>query len=108
MQSLGISTDDDGRPPLDAVNRAERKLSEQSVPSTGSEKGRESTAERAADHIHASLGNDFGRLVIADGRSRYVNSTFWANLSNEVPPGFLLCLNHSDVDIGRKSQLHYA
>ncbi len=86
VQSLGISTDDDGRPPLDAVNRAERKSSEQSVPSTGSEKGRESIVERAADHIHASLGNDFGRLVIADGRSRYVNSTFWANLSNEVPP----------------------
>lgn len=28
--------------------------------------------------------NKFGRLVINDGKSRYVNNSFWANLSNEV------------------------
>lgn len=28
--------------------------------------------------------NRFGRLVINEGKSRYVNNSFWANLSNEV------------------------
>ncbi|KAI9697150.1 MAG: hypothetical protein M1820_007885 [Bogoriella megaspora] len=28
--------------------------------------------------------NRFGRLVIHDGKSRYVNNSFWASLSNEV------------------------
>ncbi|GAB7363169.1 hypothetical protein MBLNU230_g3453t1 [Neophaeotheca triangularis] len=28
--------------------------------------------------------NRFGRLVVNEGRSRYVNTTFWASLSNEV------------------------
>ncbi|QIW99488.1 hypothetical protein AMS68_005006 [Peltaster fructicola] len=28
--------------------------------------------------------NKFGRLVINEGKSRYVNNSFWANLSNEV------------------------
>ena len=37
------------------------------------------------------LENRFGRLVINEGRSRYVNSSFWASLSNEVEDlkGFL-------------------
>ncbi|KAK5122667.1 hypothetical protein LTR85_003930 [Meristemomyces frigidus] len=28
--------------------------------------------------------NRFGRLVINEGKSRYINNSFWANLSNEV------------------------
>ncbi|KAI5359686.1 hypothetical protein Slin15195_G073160 [Septoria linicola] len=28
--------------------------------------------------------NRFGRLVVNDGKSRYINNSFWANLSNEV------------------------
>lgn len=28
--------------------------------------------------------NRFGRLVVNEGKSRYINSSFWANLSNEV------------------------
>lgn len=30
------------------------------------------------------LESRFGRLVINEGKSRYINSSFWANLSNEV------------------------
>ncbi|KAH0263023.1 hypothetical protein KCU91_g13006, partial [Aureobasidium melanogenum] len=32
----------------------------------------------------ANFETRFGRLVINEGRSRYVNNSFWANLSNEV------------------------
>jgi hypothetical protein len=30
------------------------------------------------------LEHTFGRLVVNEGRSRYINTSFWANLSNEV------------------------
>jgi hypothetical protein len=30
------------------------------------------------------IENRFGRLVINEGKSRYINNSFWANLSNEV------------------------
>ncbi|KAK5134016.1 hypothetical protein LTR08_007021 [Meristemomyces frigidus] len=30
------------------------------------------------------LENRFGRLVVNEGKSRYINNSFWANLSNEV------------------------
>lgn len=30
------------------------------------------------------LEHRFGRLVVNEGRSRYINNSFWANLSNEV------------------------
>jgi hypothetical protein len=30
------------------------------------------------------LENRFGRLVVDEGRSRYINPSFWASLSNEV------------------------
>jgi len=30
------------------------------------------------------LENRFGRLVVEEGRSRYINASFWANLSDEV------------------------
>lgn len=36
------------------------------------------------DTRSAKFETRFGRLVINEGRSRYVNNSFWANLSNEV------------------------
>lgn len=37
-------------------------------------------------HVHqrSSLDSQFGRLFIEDGKSRYVNNLFWANLNDEV------------------------
>jgi hypothetical protein len=46
--------------------------------------------QRAAKSRYMDASRDskfetrFGRLVINEGRSRYVNNSFWANLSNEV------------------------
>lgn len=31
-----------------------------------------------------NIGNEFGRLVIDEGRSRYVNNRFWASLGDEI------------------------
>ena len=43
------------------------------------------------EHQTGRFENRFGRLVIAEGKSRYINSSFWANLGNEVEDlkGFL-------------------
>ncbi|KAK4504211.1 hypothetical protein PRZ48_005127 [Zasmidium cellare] len=35
-------------------------------------------------HTNGRFENKFGRLVVNEGRSRYINNSFWANLSNEV------------------------
>jgi hypothetical protein len=37
------------------------------------------------------LENRFGRLVVDEGRSRYINPSFWASLSNEVCTGDIRC-----------------
>ena len=42
------------------------------------------------------LENRFGRLVIHEGRSRYVNNSFWASLSNEVCRNFGYRLTRSN------------
>jgi len=36
------------------------------------------------EHRGGRFENRFGRLVINEGKSRYINNSFWANLSNEV------------------------
>jgi hypothetical protein len=38
------------------------------------------------------LENRFGRLVVDEGRSRYINPSFWASLSNEVRNAPILLL----------------
>jgi len=60
-------------------------------PTHSNKHGTEDEHERWAaknKHMDESRSNKFetrfGRLVINEGRSRYVNNSFWANLSNEV------------------------
>lgn len=45
----------------------------------------------------SSLDSNLGRLVIEEGRSRYVNNTFWANLSTEVED-LKSILDHSESE----------
>ncbi|KAK3650945.1 hypothetical protein LTR56_005996 [Elasticomyces elasticus] len=44
--------------------------------------------------------NRFGRLVINEGKSRYINNSFWANLSNEVEDLKGILNQSSDEDDG--------
>lgn len=48
------------------------------------------------------LEQRFGRLVVNEGRSRYINNSFWANLSNEVED-LKGILNQSSDDDGPDS-----
>ncbi|KAK4984755.1 hypothetical protein LTR66_008389 [Elasticomyces elasticus] len=57
----------------------------------GSANGKRETAEEFQQRMQwaeysqkGRLENKFGRLVVNEGRSRYINNSFWANLSNEV------------------------
>ena len=36
------------------------------------------------DQQQGRFENRFGRLIVNEGKSRYINNSFWANLSNEV------------------------
>jgi hypothetical protein len=36
------------------------------------------------DNSVEGLETRFGRLVVDQGRSRYINNSFWASLNNEV------------------------
>lgn len=90
MQSLGKDVDGEG------------SLMEKSVDAKGDAQapnaivdGRDKGAERdehgrrnkmcpKMDNNTKSLAEDFGRLVVEEGKSRYVSNSFWASLSDEV------------------------
>lgn len=42
------------------------------------------SCRRAQDDAVAELGTELGRLAVGDGRSRYISSSFWASLDEEV------------------------
>jgi hypothetical protein len=50
----------------------------------GNEKSTQSRTKHIDENPAAGIENRFGRLVMNEGKSRYVSSSFWANLSNEV------------------------
>jgi hypothetical protein len=45
---------------------------------------REAEGDKKPPPGTTGLENRFGRLVVEEGRSRYINPSFWASLSNEV------------------------
>ena len=47
-------------------------------------KGRTNGGCHTRDFNTETLEEDFGRLVVEEGRSRYVSNSFWASLSDEV------------------------
>jgi Fungal Zn(2)-Cys(6) binuclear cluster domain len=54
---------------------------------------RQQAEKEAAKQPTTGLENRFGRLVVEEGRSRYINPSFWANLSNEVRENSTHCSN---------------
>ena len=52
------------------------------------------------EHGHGGVESRFGRLVMEDGKSRYVTNSFWANLSNEVEDLKGILNQSSDSDEG--------
>jgi hypothetical protein len=50
----------------------------------GGDKQNLNRAKYIEELSNGSVENRFGRLVVSEGKSRYVSSSFWANLSTEV------------------------
>ena len=107
VQSLGaqVQSDDGENPskddkeltPNDTGNEASEKN-----PETHEDKIRKAIKElrdlkreqwekdgRPKPPVDTGLENRFGRLVVGDGKSRYINPSFWASLSHEVWFGIL-------------------
>lgn len=54
------------------------------------------SASVVVDHSVEGLETRFGRLVVDQGRSRYINNSFWASLNNEVEDLKAILIEHSD------------
>jgi len=73
-------------------------------PSTNSDElSTRAKAQWIEDDRAGRFENRFGRLVINEGKSRYVNSSFWANLSNEVEDLKGILNDESDDDDDQSS-----
>lgn len=80
VQTLGAHIEEDGTvTQIVPVEEQRPQRLPQSMSSTATTMNGTSTPDGTL-----GLGKDLGRLVIEEGRSRYVNSNYWASLSNEV------------------------
>lgn len=75
VQSLGAQVDEDG-----GISPTDRKKSAPSVP----EPAPRGYTDTDPKKITKPPNKEFGRLVIEEGRSRYVSNSFWASLGDEV------------------------
>ncbi|KAI4626916.1 uncharacterized protein J4E87_004257 [Alternaria ethzedia] len=55
-------------------------------------------AKVATDNSVEGLESRFGRLVVENGRSRYINNSFWASLNNEVEDLKAILIEEEDDD----------
>ncbi|EMC99905.1 hypothetical protein BAUCODRAFT_63686, partial [Baudoinia panamericana UAMH 10762] len=92
VKGLGVEvTDGDGNDDTDGAGAAaEQQKAQDSVDSSPGAVAKMTTdnngskARAIEEQQQRRFENKFGRLVINEGKSRYVNNSFWANLSNEV------------------------
>ena len=102
VQSLGKGIDEDGDKDGDKDGEMDTELAETKQdppPQPGQQNGGDSARPKSSCQKHledgpyvqkkagkesAPLVKEFGRLVVEDGRSRYVSNKFWNSLSEEV------------------------
>lgn len=92
VQSLGVTVQDDE--PIVEDDKAEEEDEEPNGKETEEEELRRKIREvrelkrkkmeKDTDDSMASVESRFGRLVVDEGRSRYINPSFWASMSDEV------------------------
>ena len=87
VQSLGAQVDDDGTVTRDGVAQSPRAMATIADQLQRPDSGRNSPGSDASGEGYShrgSIDKQIGRLVINDGRSRYVSNAFWASMSDEV------------------------
>lgn len=82
VQSLGVQVDDDAR--VSGTSLGDSNAIDQAGLEYGSPNLGQTGPSGTNDQRRDSLTNGFGRLVVSEGRSRYINNRYWASLSNEV------------------------
>lgn len=110
VQSLGmgIGDDDESADDAEAPEETEEELLQKKLAEVRDLKMKR-YKRLDEDQSQTGLESRFGRLVVDEGRSRYINPSFWANLSDEVglsstgvgPP-----LDHANSVAGRRYQGH--
>jgi hypothetical protein len=81
VKNLGVEVPD-GEEPKDEEKDAGETA--RATADTGRRTGPEPKSRWVEESSKGRLEQRFGRLVVNEGRSRYINNSFWANLSNEV------------------------
>ena len=88
VQSLGAQVDDEGTVTQNGVVQSPRAMATIADQLHRSDSGRNSPGSDAsgeAGYVHrGSMDKQVGRLVINEGRSRYVSNAFWASMGDEV------------------------
>lgn len=77
------ANEEDSQPPKPHLNTSSCP-SEMATSSGAADQAHDDAARPQAQARVGHLENRFGRLVVNEGKSRYINSSFWANLSTEV------------------------
>ena len=90
MQNLGIAVDGEKVPVPPELEKTSSHGSDGcGRKSWDQNERRGSLSQRNSEADSAKidgLDKEFGRLVVEEGRSRYVSHKFWASLSDEVSP----------------------
>lgn len=88
IQGMGMSVEEE----LAASGAAGGSTQEQvPLPRSGSGPALAGLNSNKSSSPTTKLGNDFGRLVVSEGKSRYVNNRFWATLTSEVRANSVPC-----------------
>lgn len=101
VQSLGVQVEDE--PDTQVKESPQQEMPTELTDDEIIRRGRELKLQRwkqmqdeAAKDPLAGLDERFGRLVVDEGRSRYISNSFWANLNNEVSGPSVRDLDETD------------
>ncbi|KAF2677348.1 hypothetical protein K458DRAFT_424013 [Lentithecium fluviatile CBS 122367] len=92
VQSLNAQVEEHEQEAAEREKKREGSASDQGCPN----EARESRRSVVADNSVEGLETRFGRLVVDQGRSRYINNSFWASLNNEVEDLKSILIEQSD------------
>lgn len=96
VHSLGANPDDDVDPAALVGSITDRGLTADPMELAGPSDERKRMLDYMVDHERKSLNSTSGRLVLDQGKSRYISNSFWANLSSEVED--IKSILHDDAD----------
>jgi len=85
VQTLGVQVEEETQQQVHEAKESFQQI--RKVANTRAELGREGCSRGITSSLDTTvegLEQRFGRLVTDEGRSRYINNSFWASLNNEV------------------------